>query len=267
MKKNLIILVAVLSIVVIMARYAKMVRWGFFEMSEVVEEQREASPKGESEGKVIEFSTRYPEQYSERHPESSEGSPSILPFFYDTSMQFYPQAPYANWNLPYQEACEEAAALLAVNFFQERTVTKEEFNQQILDLVAFEKKRFGYYEHTTVEETKTFIQEYLQYPHVEIMEQPSIEDIKRVLVDGKLVIAPLAGQLLENPFFTPPPPVYHFVVIKGYDETHFITHDVGTRRGAGYRYPYNVIMNAIHDWAEGITEGESRVLILGEVKG
>jgi len=37
------------------------------------------------------------------------------------------------------------------------------------------------------------------------------------------------------------------LLIVGYDESGFYTHDVGTRRGELYRYSDVVMMNALHD--------------------
>ena len=55
------------------------------------------------------------------------------------------------------------------------------------------------------------------------------------------------------------------LVIVGYTETEFITHDPGTRRGKNYRYTFDTIMDAIHDWTgvkEEIGTGVPRVLIV-----
>lgn len=60
--------------------------------------------------------------------------------------------------------------------------------------------------------------------------------------------------MLGNPYFTPPGPIYHMLVIKGYNLTEFITNDPGTRRGADYVYSYQTLMKAIHDWNNGNVE-------------
>jgi hypothetical protein len=97
---------------------------------------------------------------------------------------------------------------------------------------------------------------------VKIIDDPTIEEIKAEIVQGNVVLVPLAGRYIGNPYYTVPGPIYHFLVIKGYTETHFITHDVGTRRGEDYSYPFKVIMNNIHDWNEVIVEGRRRVLVV-----
>ena len=55
------------------------------------------------------------------------------------------------------------------------------------------------------------------------------------------------------------------LVIIGYDDTHFITQDVGTSMGEQYRYEKHLLLNAIHDWTgkkTGISKGTRRIMIL-----
>jgi len=59
---------------------------------------------------------------------------------------------------------------------------------------------------------------------------------------------PLAGRELNNPYFRAPGPIYHMLVIKGYDSDEFIVNEVGTKRGDSFKYKYDVLINAIHDW-------------------
>lgn len=189
---------------------------------------------------------------------------STIPSRFNLDVQFYPQAPFANWDMPYQEACEEASVLLAMNYIRDRRVSRAEFDEGLLQIVEFEMSRFGAFEHTNVEETASIITEYFNYSDVQVLDDPSEHDIQREIARGRLVLVPLAGQLLKNPYFTAPGPVYHFLVIKGYTKTHFITHDVGTRRGENYTYPFQSIMENIYDYAEPITDGRRRVLVVGE---
>lgn len=83
-----------------------------------------------------------------------------------------------------------------------------------------------------------------------------IEDIKAELARGNLVIIPIDGTKVENPYYTPPGPAKHKVVIRGYDDDtqEFITNDPGTKRGEAYRYGYQVLQNAIVDYPTGFNE-------------
>ena len=89
-----------------------------------------------------------------------------------------------------------------------------------------------------------------------------MEQIKKEIASGRPVIVPAAGRILPNPNFTPPGPKYHMLVIKGYNSTQFITNDQGTRKGDGFVYTYNSLLNALHDWDPGdILNGRKAVLV------
>lgn len=134
----------------------------------------------------------------------------VIPDEFNLDMQFYSQAPYANWDLPYQEACEEASLLLAMNYIRGLKVLKDEFNKELLEIVEFEKEHFGDYLHTNVEETGEIIEVFYNHPEISILQDPTVEDIKAQIAQGYPVLVPLAGQLIGNPFYAPPGPVYHF---------------------------------------------------------
>jgi hypothetical protein len=71
--------------------------------------------------------------------------------------------------------------------------------------------------------------------------------------------------MLGNPYFSGDGPPYHMLVLTGYKRGKFITNDPGTRRGEGYMYKEDVIMNAIHDWAgskETIRDGEKAMMVV-----
>jgi hypothetical protein len=192
-------------------------------------------------------------------PTSSTSSTTSI----NLDIQFYSQAPYADWSMPYQEACEEASLILAYNFATDQTMTQEEFHQELLDLVAWETEYFGSYEHTTIAQTAEMLTQYYNFTDWEIIENPTIDDIKSELSAGNPIVAPFAGRLLGNPNYTGEGPYYHMMVLKGFDENFIITNDVGTRKGKNYQYTYETILNALHDWDDAdITQGAKNILIL-----
>lgn len=159
---------------------------------------------------------------------------------------FAPQAPTANWDLPYQEACEEAALIQARKYFYGEPLDGAIMDAEIKKVVDWEKERLGLYSDTELTEVEEIASEYFNLD-VEISEDVSVENIKKQLDGGYLVLAPTAGRELGNPYYKQPGPLYHFLVIRGYNATEFITNDVGTKRGEGFSYKYNVVINAIHD--------------------
>ena len=184
------------------------------------------------------------------------------------AVPFTSQAPTADWSQPYQDACEEASVLMVREFYagnKSSTIASAMANKAILDLVARENKLFGYFIDTTVAETAQFAESMYGYAKSEIIENPTIDQIKTYLNQGNPVIVPAAGQLLKNPYFTAPGPVYHMLVIRGYTkDKKFIVNDPGTKRGKEYLYSFETIMNAMHDWNKNgdVLQGRKAILIL-----
>ena len=185
----------------------------------------------------------------------------------ELQVPFLCQAPFGNWAEPWQDACEEAAIITAIHYVKASPLDKKTGNLEILDLVSFEIDKYGGHYDLTARETAKLMTDYYQFNNYEVVYKFSIEDVKRELGTGNLVLAPMAGRLLRNKYYTPPGPAYHFLVLKGYDDAtgEFITNDPGTKRGNGYRYKYGVAYNAIHDWAgskANITSGRKAMIVV-----
>ncbi|HLC64061.1 MAG TPA: C39 family peptidase [Patescibacteria group bacterium] len=186
-----------------------------------------------------------------------------LPESYNLAVPFTPQAPLADWNETFKEACEEAAALIVHYYYQNKEFTPQLATEEIIKMVDWQKNYFGGHYDLTAEETKEMIQKYLSYERVEIIENPSVDEIKRQLIEKRPVIVPAAGRELGNPYFQTPGPIYHMLVIKGYTKDKFITNDPGTKRGEDFLYNYDTIMAAMHDWnATDINLGAKKVIVI-----
>ena len=169
-----------------------------------------------------------------------------LPDKINWPVAFAMQAPFSDWSMPYQEACEEAALILANRYFNNEKVDKKTMKQEILSLIEWEKEKFGLFTDTSLAEVKIMAKEYFKLK-TKIDEDVSIENIKKQLALGNLVLAPAAGRELKNPFFKQPGPLYHMLLIRGYEGDEFIVNDVGIGRGFGYKYNMKTLINAIHD--------------------
>ena len=177
---------------------------------------------------------------------------------------FGSQAPFANWDLPYQETCEEAAAIMAHYYLAGKKLNPKIMDEEILALIEWEKKTFGYYEDTTAEEMARILREYFGHKNIEVRYEFTIDDIKKEVALGHPVILPAAGRLLGNPNFRQPGPIYHALVIKGFTKNKIITNDPGTRNGHNFLYDPKVLMDAIHDWnSEDILLGKKAMVIVG----
>lgn len=187
-----------------------------------------------------------------------------LPNEINLAVPFTVQAPFADWNLPYKETCEEASILMAEAFYNKKYLTPNLADAEILNLVNFQKKYFGFYEDTDAAQTAEIARKYYDFKNIKIIYDITIEDIKKELALGYPVIIPAAGRLLPNPYFRQPGPLYHMLVIKGYTaDGRFITNDPGTKRGADFLYRYEDLYSAIHDWNNGdVYKGKKTMIVI-----
>ena len=171
---------------------------------------------------------------------------------------FTAQAPLGNWKDPRQQhGCEEASVLMALRWARGKTLFATQAQQQILAMADWEQKKYGNYVDTSAIDTaERLVKKYAGYENVSVRYDIGVQDIKDELDNGNVVVAPMNGRLLKNPYFKRPGPLQHMLLIRGYDNTRgeFITNDPGTRRGKGYRYPYAILMGALRDYPTGNNE-------------
>lgn len=172
-------------------------------------------------------------------------------------MPFVVQAPLAEWENPFFEnACEEASLLMVAHWLRgETAVAPSAAREELLDLAAFQKKRFGHSVDTDAADTQALLEEYYGVQGSSVVAVASLEALKKIVIDGHVVIMPANGRKLGNPFFTPPGPVNHMLVVIGYDaaKDEFVTQDPGTKRGALYRYAGKTLFAALRDYPTGAT--------------
>ena len=192
----------------------------------------------------------------------------ILPASINLAVPFTSQAPHANWDYPYKEACEEASVYMVHGFYngiKPGKIDADVADKEILKIIDFENGLFGSYEDTTAEQTGVLAELMYGYSKVETIENPTIDQLRTHLAHGRPVIVPSAGRLLGNPNFQQPGPLYHMIVLRGYtDSVMFITNDPGTRNGEEFLYSFDTIMQSMHDFNgnNDIKEGKRVVLII-----
>ncbi len=179
---------------------------------------------------------------------------------------FTPQAPTANWDELHNEACEEASIIMANAYFNNITsLPPTTVEKEISKLTEYQKKTFGYYLSITTPEAARMTEEV--YGLKAEMKTMTEQVIKQALSNGQLVILPANGQMLGNPYFTAPGPIYHMLVITGYDGSTFITNDPGTRRGHNYKYDYKTLYEATGNWNHNTHEvdlSDKRIIIVSK---
>lgn len=178
---------------------------------------------------------------------------------------FTPQAPFADWNSTFNEACEEASLLMVEYFLQEKELNPTVATSEITLLVDWEEKN-GHEEDVNIQDLAGIAESYYNRKATTFSDdEVSIENIKKLISGGYPVIVPAAGKLLKNPHYRGDGPPYHMLVIVGYDEENFFTNDPGTKQGEKYMYTQDTIINAIHDWTGNkntIEDGKKAMMIV-----
>lgn len=197
-------------------------------------------------------------------PTNSAPSPSPLVVLNDINLAvpFAPQAPLANWDQPYQDACEEATVIMVERYLRGASLTLGEMDAEILRMVDFQNKNYGFYRDTNVAETVRLAQAF--YPQLSARARYDVtaEHIRAELSQGHPVVVLVDGRRLGNPFYTAPGPERHTLVIKGVKGDKFITNDPGTKRGADYMYPIPTVMNALEDYHGNTPGTHKRAMIV-----
>jgi hypothetical protein len=195
--------------------------------------------------------------------------PSILPSLpplktaINWDVPFTSQAPHANWDEVHEEACEEASVLMVLKYFRGETFASAEDANREIDEILASNESLGFPVDDTAEQVVTLLRHEDPSLTAVLLQHPTVDDLKKVLSEGKLVIVPAAGQELGNPYFTAPGPRYHMLVLRGYTQDGYvITNDPGTKRGKEYAYSWNVLMDAIHDWNGGDVENGAKVVVV-----
>jgi hypothetical protein len=190
-----------------------------------------------------------------------------IPDLINNYIPFTSQAPTGVWDKFHDEACEEASLVMAHYYLDKRNVVFSNEAEKDIQYVGSKMKSGGMAD-LTVKEVKAAAESIYGYKNWRIVEKPSVQDIEKELVQGNIIIIPLAGREIGNPYYRNPGPLYHMLVISGYDNKKgvFITQDPGTRRGKDFEYKFSTLLKANHDAMGGdehnIDQGSAKILIV-----
>jgi len=186
------------------------------------------------------------------------------------SVFFTVQAPHAQWSdEKYQDACEEACALMAHMWVQDKNrLSKNEVEAELEKMFVKEKEMFGEdVLDTSAEDTAKFMREYYDMD-IEVKKSITMQDLYDLLAQDTIIIVPTNGKWLNNPHFSNGGPERHMLVLIGYNKNNkeFVTNDPGTRFGKNYKYKDSVLYNAIRDYQTGhkkdITGSAKNVIVV-----
>jgi hypothetical protein len=187
-----------------------------------------------------------------------------LPPSMNLDVPFTSQAPEKIWTQPWQDACEEAAILMIDAYYKDLTLSISYAKEEIIKMVEWEEKK-GWGLSIEIEKIQLLFEDYLKTEKsVKLVEDPTIEEIKKYIARGVPVYVVADGKVLPNPNFRNGGPEYHALVIRGYTETEFITNDPGTQFGENFKYKYQDLMDSIRDWNGGDVKSGRRVVLVVE---
>ncbi len=171
------------------------------------------------------------------------------------AVPFVIQAPTADWSEPrFQDGCEEAATLMVMSYINRRKPTPQEAKEELLAITAWEEEKYGLSRDTSAQDTlDRLIRGYFKFEGGEVVELKSDQDLIDLLAKDNILIIPMDGQKLNNPYYSGDGPERHMLVVLAYDADlgEFITNDPGTKRGASYRYKKKHFFDSIRDYPTG----------------
>lgn len=169
------------------------------------------------------------------------------------SVPFTSEIPNGAWVGPWKNGCEEASIVMVEKYYLgQKKLTKTEAKNTMQKLFNWEDKNYGFNADTDAEQTAGIINDYSSF-EASIKRNPTLDDIKKELDEGRPVITFHYGFGLNNPLipFLRSGSSYHVMVVVGYDDSaqEFIMNDVGNHKsGLDYRYKYATILNTLHDF-------------------
>jgi hypothetical protein len=189
-----------------------------------------------------------------------------LPEAKTVDVPFTSQAPDGNWSEPWQNACEETSVYMVSSFYKDDEIKRAEAVKQIKEIFAVKNKEIQV-SHDESLETIAELIEKLNLPfHTTIKFDPTIDDLKKELVDDNPIIVPVFAPSLGT---YKDGPDYHVMVLVGYDDKtgEFIVNDPGVSSGKGLHYKYETFMNAIHDLDQKKYTNGKKAVLFTEAKG
>ncbi len=205
-----------------------------------------------------------PVQETPSAPSAPTPAPSpAFPTSFNLAVPFTSQAPEKNWDEPWQDACEEASALMLDGYYKNYLLPVAVAKEKILALVSWEEQKNWGVSIPAADIAIMLRTKFFSNKTVRVITDPTILQIKTLIAHGNPVLIVADGKELPNPHYRAGGPIYHALVIRGYTPTQFITNDPGTQFGENFLYNYSDLMNAIHDWNDGdVPNGKHVVLVV-----
>lgn len=183
-----------------------------------------------------------------RYYRKTAGPNGAAPVTFALDVPFSTQAPNENWDR--NEDCEETSIGMANAFLtnnRQDQLPDAAIQQAINDLKTWENGHLGYNANTGAEATTKMAEGAFGLKVRQIQNYTAV-DLRQALVAGNPVLLPINARKLGNPKYQDTGPLYHMIVVIGYEGDAFIVNDPGTETGNGNKYTFDVLINAASDW-------------------
>lgn len=163
----------------------------------------------------------------------------------ELSVPYVSQVPDGEWVKPWDQACEEASITMVEGYFaQTPPLSLDASKQKMQAMIDWEDQTWKKNDDTDADETLALIEAMSSF-EAQVKRNPSVEDIQAELRAGRPVIFFVNMYQLYRE--TDKGDSFHVGVITGFDEDkkEFIVNDPAR---VAKRYPYEVMMQALHDY-------------------
>ncbi len=199
---------------------------------------------------------------------NSTATPTSIPTKFLLKTSFVPQAPEKNWDQPWQDTCEEAALLTLYYYYTNQSPNLDKIKTDLLAILNYEQSK-GWGHDINLSQIQQILLD-MYHLNSTIVSDPTTDQIEAYLASNTPVLTTANGKILyqENKHFSNGGPLYHGLVILGFDKAKsiFTVHDVGTQHGAYFKYSYPVLMDSIHDLPlagkDSISSGPKSILVV-----
>lgn len=170
------------------------------------------------------------------------------PTTFAMQVPFSSQAPNNNWSR--NEDCEETSITMANAYLTGSTEDKlntDAAQFAINTLKKWEQDNLGYNANTGIDATTKMAEGAFG---LKVKQVPNFteQDLKTELLNRHPILLALNARLLGNPKYQDSGPLYHMIVLRGYNQKGFFVNDPGTDGGDGSTYSFDVLKNASADW-------------------
>jgi len=180
---------------------------------------------------------------------------------------FTAQAPTNNWSR--NEDCEETSVTMANAYLNGQTgdrMSATDAQKAINELKSWEQVNTGYNANTGADATMHMAQGAFGILVTQIKDYTE-QDLKNELAKNHVILLPINARKLGNPKYQDNGPLYHMIVVRGYNSKEFIVNDPGTDSGDGNVYTFATLKNASADWdnvAQAMDPNRKVALILSK---